>query len=98
MIDFGHLHHFLDISVVCSSNGLFLSQCQYAIDLLQQAGMAECHSMTTPVDTKLKLSATDGAHVDDPSTYTSLIDAFAVPHADSPQLGICGPAGMPLHA
>jgi hypothetical protein len=60
MTDLGALHHFLGIAVMCSSDGLFLSQRQYAIELLQRAGMAECHPTSTPVDTHAKLSATDG--------------------------------------
>jgi hypothetical protein len=43
MTDLGALHHFLSIVVTRSSDGLFLSQLQYAIELLQRAGMAECH-------------------------------------------------------
>ena len=76
MTDLGALHHFLGISVTCSSDGLFLSQRQYALDLLQRAGMSECHSTTTPVDTKAKLSATDGTPVADPSEYMSLVGAL----------------------
>jgi len=56
MTDLGDLHHFLNISVERSSDGLFLSQRQYAIELLQRAGMSECHSTATPVDTRTKLS------------------------------------------
>jgi len=76
MTDLGALHHFFGISVTCSLDGMFLSQRQYALDLLQRAGMGECHSTTTPVDTKAKLSATDGAPVADPSEYRSLAGAL----------------------
>jgi len=38
--------------------------------------MSECHSTTTPVDTKAKLSAIDGAPVADPSEYRSLAGAL----------------------
>jgi hypothetical protein len=69
MTDLGALHHFLSISVSRSSNDLFLSQRQYAQDLLQRAGMAECHSTTTPADTRAKLSASDNAPVADASLY-----------------------------
>ncbi|WVZ52387.1 hypothetical protein U9M48_003451 [Paspalum notatum var. saurae] len=65
MTDLGALHHFLGISVTRSSSGLFLSQRQYAVDLLQR-----------PVDTRAKLSATDGAPVADPSEYRSLAGAL----------------------
>jgi hypothetical protein len=40
MTDLGALHHFLGISITRSSDGLFLSQRQYALDLLQRAGMS----------------------------------------------------------
>lgn len=38
--------------------------------------MSECHSKTTPVDTKSKLSTTDGAPIADPSGYKSLARAL----------------------
>ena len=76
MTDLGDLHHFLGIVVTLSPYGLFLSQRQYAVDLLQRVGMAECHSTSTPVDTRAKLSATDGASVADPSQYRSLTGAL----------------------
>ena len=76
MTDLEDLHHFLRISITRSANGLFLSQHQYAVDLLQRAGMAECHFVATPVDTQSKLSATDGAPVADVTQYHSLVGAL----------------------
>ena len=38
--------------------------------------MAKCHSTTTPVDTRAKLSATDGDPVEDASQYRSLAGAL----------------------
>jgi hypothetical protein len=76
MIDLGELHHFLGISVTCSSDSLFLSQRQYAVNLLQKAGMAECHSMSMPIDSRAKLSTTKGAPVTDPIAYRSLVGSL----------------------
>jgi len=76
MTDLGELHHFLGISVTRSASGLFLSQRQYAADLLQRAGMSECHPTATPVDARMKLSATDGSPVADPTQYRSLAGAL----------------------
>ncbi|XP_021317661.1 uncharacterized protein LOC110435888 [Sorghum bicolor] len=76
MTDLGELHHFLGISVTRSAIDLFLSQRQYAADLLQRAGMSECHPTATPVDSHMKLSATDGSPVDDPTQYRSLAGAL----------------------
>jgi hypothetical protein len=74
MTDLGKLHHFLGIAVTCSSDGLFLSQRQYTVDLLQRASMAECHPTATPIDTQAKLSAHHGELMSkkDASEYRSL--------------------------
>ena len=63
MKDLGPLHHFLGISVERKSNGLFLAQKQYTLDIIQRAGMVDCKPCSTPVDTHAKLSAADGAQV-----------------------------------
>ena len=76
MTDLGALHHFLGISVTRSSEGLFLSQRQYALDLLQHAGMSECHSTTTSIDCKSKLTTLDGPPVAGPSEYWSIASAL----------------------
>ena len=76
MTDLGDLHHFLGIAVTRDHSGLFLSQRQYAVDLLQRVGMSECHPTATPVDARTKLSAIDGAPVADPSEYRSLVGAL----------------------
>ncbi|XP_062224997.1 uncharacterized mitochondrial protein AtMg00810-like [Phragmites australis] len=76
MTNLGDLHFFLGILGQRSSSGLFLSQRQYASDLLRRAGMAECHSTLTPVDTHAKLSAIDGHPVADRSEYRSIAGAL----------------------
>jgi hypothetical protein len=76
MTDLGDLHHFLGISVTRDNSGLFLSQRQYAVDLLQRVGMSECHPTPTPVEARNKLSASEGAPVTNPSEYRSLAGAL----------------------
>jgi hypothetical protein len=51
MKDFGPLHNFLGISVVCSPSSFFLLQNKYANDLLDRANMANCWAISMPVDT-----------------------------------------------
>jgi len=58
-----------------SSNGLFLSQRQYMIDILERVGMAACKPCSTPVDLNPKLSA-DGDPVADPTDFRSLAGAL----------------------
>ena len=48
----GPVHHFLGITVHRDDAGFFLSQSQYAEDLLERAGMANCKPVGTPADIK----------------------------------------------
>jgi hypothetical protein len=75
MKDLGPLQHFLGIAVTRSSSGMMLSQRQYALDLLERAGMTACKPCIIPVDTKAKLSS-DGPPVADPTLYRSLVGAL----------------------
>ena len=75
MTHLGTLHHFSGIAVLRDSSGLSLSQCQYTLDLLNRAGMLDCQSSRTPVDTSFKLSA-DGQPFHDPTLYCSLTETL----------------------
>jgi hypothetical protein len=70
------VHHFLGINVRRTNSGFFLSQTQYVDDLLERAGMANCKSVSTPADTKGKVSATDGTLIADATSYRSLAGAL----------------------
>jgi hypothetical protein len=50
MKDLGPLHHFLGITVEHHSDGMFLHQRTYMLDILKRAIMADCKPCTTPVD------------------------------------------------
>jgi hypothetical protein len=77
MTDMGQLHHFLGISVTHCADGLFLSQWQYTLDILDRTGMSACKPCSTPVDLHSKLS-TDGSLVADSTQYRSLAGALIV--------------------
>jgi hypothetical protein len=74
--DLGVLHHFLGVTVEPRPYGLFLHQRQYALDILERAGMANCQPSATPVDTQGKLSSEESAPVADPTAYRSLAGAL----------------------
>jgi hypothetical protein len=59
MKDLEPLHHFLGITAECRPQSLFLHQRQYAINILERAGMFDCKPCSTPVDTQAKLSEDD---------------------------------------
>jgi hypothetical protein len=76
MKDLGPLHHFLGITAERRPQGLFLHQRQYAIDILEWAGMSDCKPCSTPVDTQAKLSEDDGPPVAGATSYRSLTGAL----------------------
>uniref|UniRef100_A0A453L337 Reverse transcriptase Ty1/copia-type domain-containing protein n=1 Tax=Aegilops tauschii subsp. strangulata TaxID=200361 RepID=A0A453L337_AEGTS len=76
MSDLGDIHHFLGVNVHRSATGLFLSQEQYALEILDRARMLNCKPISTPVDTSSKLSATSGAPYPDPTHYRRLAGAL----------------------
>jgi hypothetical protein len=67
MKNLGTLHHFLGVAVQQCSEVLFLSQKQYALDVLERAGMSDCKPCSTPVDTHAKVSSTAGTPISDPT-------------------------------
>lgn len=76
MTDFGDLHYFLGISVMLENDGLFVSQKKYAMDILDRASMTNCKLVSTPVDTKEKLSTTSRPPIKDPGLYRALVGAL----------------------
>jgi hypothetical protein len=75
MKDLSPLHHFLGMQVQHTGSGLFLSQRQYMLEILDRAGMTDCKPCTTPVVVNPKLS-TDGPPVSDPTDFRSLAGAL----------------------
>ena len=76
MSDLGDIHHFLGINVHRNTAGLFLSQEQYALEVLDRANMLNCHPVTTPIDTSSKLSSMGSKPFSDPSKYRSIAGAL----------------------
>lgn len=62
--DFGPLHHFLGVEVVSTSSGLFLSQNQYVLDVLEHFGMTGAKAVSTPMCTSADLYAGDSPAFD----------------------------------
>ncbi|XP_034586729.1 uncharacterized mitochondrial protein AtMg00810-like [Setaria viridis] len=75
-MDLGELHHFLGMRVQQSGNDLLLSQRQFMLEILEHAGMTDCKSCSTSVDTNPKLSTTDGAPFVNRTNIQSLAGAL----------------------
>lgn len=76
MTDMGRLSYFLGIKVDYNKSGIFLSQKQYASEIIERAGMMNCKPISTPSDVNSKLSAEVGDRIDNPKQYQSLAGAL----------------------
>jgi hypothetical protein len=65
--DLGQLHHFLGIFVHRQSTGIFLSQWQYMMEIIEQLVMIDSKPCTTLVDISSKLSDDTGDTISDPT-------------------------------
>ncbi|RVW18498.1 Retrovirus-related Pol polyprotein from transposon RE1 [Vitis vinifera] len=73
MTDLGPLKYFLRIEVSRSSEGIFLSQRKYALDLAQETGMSGCQPVNTPIEEGLKLCVEPNQVSTDKGRYQRLV-------------------------
>ncbi|RVW73201.1 Retrovirus-related Pol polyprotein from transposon RE1 [Vitis vinifera] len=76
MKDLGPLKYFLGIEVSRSSEGIFLSQRKYVLDLLQETGMSGCQPVNTPIEEGLKLCVEPNQVSTDKGRYQRLVGRF----------------------
>jgi hypothetical protein len=76
MKDLGPLHHFLGVSVQHQTDVLFHTQCQFAFNILERAGMVDCKPVLTSVDTHIKVSIESELPVADRTHFRSLVGAL----------------------
>ena len=69
MKDLGLVHCFLGLEGWQSSEGIFLNQGKYAVEILKRLNMLECKAMATPMDSNLKLLADDSSELVDVTHY-----------------------------
>jgi hypothetical protein len=76
MKDLGPLHNFLGVSIQHQADGLFLTEHQFALDILERAGMVDCKLVLMPIDMQVKVSTASGPPVADMTQFRSLTEAL----------------------
>ena len=73
MKDLGLMHYFIGLEVWQSSEGIFLNQGKYAVEIFN---MLECKAMATPMDSNLKLLADDSSKLVDVTHSRQIIGSL----------------------
>ena len=75
MKDLGDLHYFLGIEVIRTPEGILISQRHYVLSMLFKFGMAECKSISTPLDRIVKLRP-DSGNVFHPTRFRQIVGSL----------------------
>ena len=70
------MYYFLGLEVRQSSEGIFLNQGKYAVEILKRSYMLDYKSMTTPMDTKLKLLSDESSELVGITQYKHIIGSL----------------------
>ncbi|RVW19661.1 Retrovirus-related Pol polyprotein from transposon RE1 [Vitis vinifera] len=74
--DLGPLTYFLGVEVTSHTNGLFLSQRKYIVDLLNRTHMTEAKPAPTPLATSPILTLQSGTPLSDPTEYRTVVGSL----------------------
>jgi hypothetical protein len=69
MKDLGSLSYFFGLEVSSDSTGYYLSQAKYTYDHLSRAGITDCKTVDSSLETNVKLRATDSELLPDATLY-----------------------------
>ncbi|KAG7564160.1 Integrase catalytic core [Arabidopsis suecica] len=89
MSDLGKLTYYLGIEVCQLGEGITLNQKRYALKILEEAGMAECNPVHTPMEAGLKLSKALEEKDIDATSYRKNIGCLRYLLHKRPDLSYC---------
>ncbi|RVW53763.1 Retrovirus-related Pol polyprotein from transposon TNT 1-94 [Vitis vinifera] len=86
MSDLGIMNYFLGMEIYQFSLGIFISQRKYVVDILKEFKLESCKEVATLLAQNEKISKNDGAKLEEPSAYRSLIGSLLYLIATKPDL------------
>ncbi|KAL4558415.1 hypothetical protein LXL04_036615 [Taraxacum kok-saghyz] len=84
--DLGSLGYFLGLEIAKSKEGIMVSQRNYSLQLLEDAGLLAAKAKNTPMDPRSSLNSHNGEDYDDPSQYRRLIGRLIYLNITRPDL------------
>jgi hypothetical protein len=76
MIDLGLMAYFLVLEVKQCSDGIFISQAKYAVEVLKKFAMEDCCPADNPVEYGTKLTKEGEGDLVNPTYYKSIVDCL----------------------
>ena len=86
MTDLGVMKYFLSMEVLQSSDGIFICQQKYILDILNKFKMQDNKFMSTQISTGVKLGKDKDSEKVDDSMYRSLIGSLLYLTASRPDI------------
>ena len=76
MKDLGMMHYFIGMEVWQNTDGIFLGQGKYAVEILKRFRMMDCKAMTTPMASNLNLLSDASSEMIDAMMYRQMIGSL----------------------
>ncbi|XP_074276920.1 uncharacterized protein LOC141600577 [Silene latifolia] len=73
MKDLGDLKYFLGLEVARHTDGIFLCQRKYTLDILQEVGLLGCKPVSTPIEQQNQLGCSGSKFLTNPEPYRRLV-------------------------
>ncbi|XP_061338558.1 uncharacterized mitochondrial protein AtMg00810-like [Gastrolobium bilobum] len=84
--DLGSLKYFLGIEIARSREGIFMCQCKYTLDLLQESGLSGSKPANSPIEQNHRLGLAEGPDFDNPERYRRIIGKLIYLNLTRPDL------------
>ena len=86
MKDLGELRYFLGIEMVCTPEGIWLSQRQYVLNMMSKYVMDDCKPILVPLDQNGKVNVDTSVVLEDPAMYGKMVGSLVYATMSKPNL------------